>query len=149
LVSAPNVSEDSVYLNTLIRSAISDSLDANDYRAAEKPSFLVDFAVTELDGVMAAASLSPTSVRDSWRSDGVYAASAPNPDNPMDHRVARSDFNSVIQITVLMRDAASGTIVWEGYARQTLPERRPRGFERKVRSMVRLIVDGFPKSAER
>lgn len=144
LSTVADAAEDSVYVDGLMRKSITTALAQQGYRSAGGASYLVDFAISETEGVMAPAMLTPGDYSGSWRARPPMSG-APDPANPMDHRVASSDFNAYLQVMVLMRDAASGKIVWEGAASQTLPERRPRRFEAIVGSMVSDVVKGFPQ----
>jgi hypothetical protein len=133
-------------MDAAVRAAIAGALQARGYTPAlpEDAGVLgVDFTLSDAGGANARRLDSPSDYSRSWRGGG-----SDDGTGSMDHTIADVAFYRELTITVLLFPSSTGTLAWQGTARQSFPAELPQGarLQAALDRMMRKLLVQLPPS---
>ena len=131
-------------MDAAVRAAIAGALQARGYTPAlpEDTRVLgIDYTLSDAGGANARRLDSPSDYSRSWRGGGTDDGTG-----SMDHTIADVAFYRELTITVLLFPSSTGTLAWEGSARQSFPAELPQGarLQAALDRMMRKLVAQLP-----
>ena len=128
-------------MDAAVRAAIAGALQARGYTPAlpgDTGVLGIDYTLSDAGGANARRLDSPSDYSRSWRGGGTDDGTG-----SMDHTIADVAFYRELTITVLLFPSSTGTLAWEGTARQSFPAELPQGARLQAaldRMMRKLLV---------
>lgn len=131
-------------MDSAVRAAISGALQARGYTPAlpgDTGVLGVDYTLSDAGGTNARRLDSPSDYSRSWRAGGTGDGTG-----SMDHTIADAAFYRELTLTVLLFPSSTGTLAWEGSARQSFPAELPQGarLQAALDRMMRKLLAQLP-----
>ena len=131
-------------MDAAVRAAIAGALQTRGYTPAPPGDTRVlgiDYTLSDAGGANVRRLDSPSDYSRSWRGGGTDDGTG-----SMDHTTADVAFYRELTLTVLLFPSSTGTLAWEGTARQSFPAELPQGarLQAALDRMLRKLVAQLP-----
>ena len=146
LSSETEISAAARTMDTAVRSAITGAMRARGYAPSlpDGAALLgIEYTLSDAGGVNARRLDSPSDYSRSWRGAGIDDGTG-----SMDHTVADTAFYRELTLTVLLFPSSTGTLAWQGTARQSFPGGLPQGarLQAALERMARKLLAQLPRA---